>query len=232
MNIRGVTHWRTVMMSRSHLIALAALVIVAIGCQPSGLATGSPAPASTAGPEPTPSLSASAEPSAGPSASAAAVAPQEPVEFTGRISCGPPVRGASEATLDVGDGGTVVTQYRGGAWQQSVTMSDPRLEGTVHHTFETDTYRAKGADKDGPELWAATRSIVNAQGAWVGVVSGGSYADGTAIGGEAPTAYIGEGRYTGMIAIMEETPVEGSCIVSVRGVIFAGAPVLMPYVPN
>jgi len=231
MKIRGVARWRTVLMSRSHLIAVAALAIAVIGCQTSGVATGSPAPTSTAQPVPTPSLTESAEPSAGARASAAAVAPQEPVEFTGRISCGPPVRNGSEETLDVGDGGIVVTQNRGGAWQQSVTMSDPRLEGTVHHTFEGDTYRANGTDKDGPELWAATRRIVNAQGAWVGVLSGGSYADGTPIGGTGPTAYIGEGGYAGMIAIMEETPIEGTCIVSVKGVIFAGAPVLVPYIP-
>ena len=44
----------------------------------------------------------------------------------------------------------VLTRDREGAWQQTVTMSDPRLEGAIHHTYEADMYRAAGAAADGP----------------------------------------------------------------------------------
>jgi hypothetical protein len=126
----------------------------------------------------------------------------------------------------------VLTRNRGGAWQQTVTMSDPRLEGTVYHTFEGDTYRAAGAEQ-GPEMFAATCRIANEQGAWGDRGYGGSYSDGTPIGENSPDVWIGEGAYEGMIAVMESTPLEGGgCGASLRGVIFTGAPALEPYIPR
>ena len=80
------------------------------------------------------------------------MAPQQaPVEVTGYVNCGPSVRSDTTETLDIGEDGTVLTRYRGGAWQQTVTMSDPRLEGAIFHTYEADTYKPAGAADDGPE---------------------------------------------------------------------------------
>ena len=172
--------------------------------------------------------------------------PEAPAEFTGRIICGPPVspaRGGDSETLDVGDEGMVLTRYRGGAWRQTVTMTDPRLEGTVYHTWESDTYAMQGAE-EGTGIWAATHRIENEAGAWEGQSYGGNFSDGTAIGEEGGRAtadslaaiedsvWIGEGAYAGLIAIIESTALEGTCGIDVRGIIFEGAPVPQPYIPG
>lgn len=208
-------------------VALAGLALAVMGCaQPSG------APNSAGGATTQPSTTA---PSVGPSATATAqqeaAVPEPPVEFTGVLSCGPPVRDGSEQSLDVGDEGMVLTRYRGSAWRQSVTMSDPRLEGIVHHTFEGDDYAMPAADS-GPGFWAATRRIENDDGAWEDQGYGGNFSDGTPIGGESTgEVWVGQGGYEGMIAIMEGTPVEGTdCDVAVRGIIFDGVPPLAPYI--
>jgi hypothetical protein len=161
-------------------------------------------------------------------------APQPPVEFTGSVVCGPPVspdRGGDSETLDIGDEGMVLTRYRGGAWKQTVTMTDPRLEGTVYHTWESDTYATQGAE-EGTGIWAATHRIENEAGAWEGRGYGGNFSDGTAIGdgGGNDSVWIGEGAYAGLIAIMESTPFEAQCGFEVRGIIFEGAPVPEPYI--
>jgi hypothetical protein len=174
------------------------------------------------------------QPSGGPTRGAGAAqeeasAPQPPVEVSGRITCGPPVRSGSEVTVEVGDEG-ILTRHRDGAWRQTVTMSDPRLEGTVYHTFEADTY----ATPDGEgrtEVWAATRRIENEAGSWEVQGFGGSYPDGTPIANTA-AVYIGKGAYEGLIAIMDESPLEDACGAEVRGLIFDGAPVPEPYVPG
>lgn len=172
-------------------------------------------------------------------------APQPPVEFTGRIACGPPVsaaRAGDSETLAVGDEDMVLTRYRDGAWRQIVTMTDPRLEGTVYHTWESDTYAMQGAE--GAGVWTATHRIENEAGAWEGRDYGGTFSDGTAIGDEAgietddtfaainDSVWIGEGAYAGLIAMIESTPFEAGCGVDVRGIIFDGAPVPQPFVPN
>ena len=162
------------------------------------------------------------------------VAPHPPVEFTGRIMCGPPVsadRGGDSETLEVGDEGLVLTRYRGGAWRQTVTMTDPRLEGTIYETWESDTYATQGAG-EGTGIWASSHRIENEAGAWEGRGYGGNFSDGTAIGddGGNDSVWIGEGAYAGLIAIMESTPLEARCGFEVRGIIFEGAPVPEPYI--
>ena len=160
--------------------------------------------------------------------------PSPPVEFTGRIMCGPPVssdRAGNSETLDVGDEGLVLTRYRGGAWRQTVAMTDPRLEGTIYETWESDTYATQGAG-EGTGIWASTHRIENEAGAWEGRGYGGNFSDGTAIGddGGNDNVWIGEGAYAGLIAIMESTPLEAQCGFEVRGIIFEGAPVPEPYI--
>ena len=163
-------------------------------------------------------------------ATSPAVAPQPPVEFTGTIACGPPVRNPTEETLDVGDDGTVVMRYRDGAWQQSASMTDPRLEGSVYQTWEGDTYRAPGATEDGPVVTGYTVRITNDGGVWESRGTTATFADGSSIG-DPPDILVGSGGYEGLIAIYEVTEErEQGCVIDVRGVIFEGAPVPEPYV--
>jgi len=221
-------------MNRTHGIAALTVVVVAvIGCgQSSGTPTGGAGPSTSPSLTPSPSVSP-AEPSAAATAAKEAAAPGPPVEFTGRIICGPPVspdRQGTDETLDVGDDGMTVTRFRGGAWRQTVTMSDPRLEGAVYHTYESDEYAAPGAEA-GPDVSAATHRIENEAGAWESRAIGGAYADGTSIG-NGPQVLIGEGSYEGMIAIMEVSLLGDSCGADVRGVIFDDGPVPEPYNPG
>lgn len=208
-------------MTATHKTSAAAVILafaVTACSQVPGAQTGSAASAST--------------PATSPSAAASAsVTSQPPVEFTGRIECGPPVHEGSSESLNLGDEGLVLTRQRGGAWRQTVTMSDRRLEGTVYHTFEADEYRVAGAE-EGVLVWAATLRIENEDGAWEDRSYGGSYSDGTPIGDSSPEVWIGEGAYEGLVAIIESTPIEGTCDADVQGIIFAGAPVPEPYVPE
>lgn len=189
--------------------------------------------------EASPTSSLPASPTASPSVvPSEAIAPQPPVEFTGTLACGDPqpVRPATQETLDVGDDGMVLERDRNGAWQQTVTMSDPRLEGSIHNTYEADVYRAAGADADGPTVTASTWRITNDGGTWETRVIGATFPDGSPIGDSsgfyAPMrVFVGSGGYEGLVAIMEVTEErDQGCVADVRGVIFAGAPVPEPYV--
>jgi hypothetical protein len=208
--------------------AVAVLAVIVLGCSqvPAGQ-TGSAAPTRTPAPVTSPSAAPSVEASAAGTHQEAGAAPQPPVEFTGLIECGSFVRQATEETLDVDDG-IVLARRRGAAYRQSVEMSDPRLEGTIYHTFEADTYILAGAAQ-GPEVAAWTHRIENREGAWESHVVSASAADGSSIG-EPPEVLIGEGAYAGLIAIFEVTAELEPCDFEVRGIIFDGAPVPEPYI--
>ena len=212
-------------------IAAAALVVVAvvgINVGPS-LSTRSSVASSTSSPLASPVASPSVAPSQ-------AGAPQPPIEFTGTLACGPPVRNPTQETLDVGGDELVLTRDRDGAWQQTVTMSDPRLEGTVHQTSEEDVYRAAGADADGPAVGTYAWRIVNDGGAWVSQGYTATFPDGSPIGNPAgfyvpSRVFVGSGGYEGLVAILEVTEErDGNCVADVHGVIFEGAPAPEPYI--
>ena len=158
-------------------------------------------------------------------------APAPPVEFSGRITCGPPVapnRAGTETTAEVGEGVTL-TRYRDGAWRQTGTVSDPRLEGSWFHTWESDSYLDPGAET-GPSVAVATWRIENDEGAWSGGMIGVDLADGTRL--EGPTVMVGEGAYEGLTAIVGVQDVEGACAADIRGMIFEGVPAIEPYSPE
>jgi hypothetical protein len=205
--------------------AVAVVAVVGINLGPALNTT-----SSEASPTSSPPASPTASPSVAPSQ---AVAPQLPVEFTGTIACGPPVRNPMEETLDVGDDGTVLVRNRNGAWQQKVTMSDPRLEGAVYHTYEGDEYRTPEGE-NGPGIWAATRRITNDGGTWESRGIGGNFSTDSPIAApefEAPEVFIGSGGYEGLVAILEVTEqTDQGCVFDVRGIIFDGAPVPEPYI--
>jgi hypothetical protein len=211
--------------------ALAIMAVTIIGCSPASEGGTSVAGATTTAESAT-TVTTAVEPLVTTTTQGEVAVPQTPVEFTGRIICGPPVspdRGGDSETVEIGDEGMVLSRYRDGAWRQTATMSDPRLEGAVYHTWESDTYAMPGAD-DGTGIWAATHRIENEAGAWEGRGYGANFSDGTVVGDEAigDSVWIGEGAYAGLIAIMESTFFE-PCGFDVRGIIFEGAPVPEPY---
>lgn len=168
---------------------------------------------------------------AGVPGAVADAAPEPPVEFTGTWCIGPavaPDRAGTETTVEVGDEGMSLTRNRGGAWRNTVTMSDPRLQGDAYQTYEGDTYSLPGT-ATGPGVIASTLSIVNEDGAWVSATYRATDADGTEKG-DGPNFFIGEGAYEGLIAVMDSHEV-GECA-DVQGVIFDGAPVPEPYRPE
>ena len=136
----------------------------------------------------------------------------------------------------MGDDGMVLDRDRNGAWQQTVTMSDPRLEGTIHQTYESDVYRAAGADADGASVTAFTWRITNDGGTWETRGNAATFPDGSPIGDSsgfyAPMrVFVGSGGYEGLVAILEVTEErDRGCVADVRGIIFEGAPVPEPYV--
>jgi hypothetical protein len=147
-------------------------------------------------------------------------ATQSPAAFTGRITCGPEVRAGTRETVTLPDGQTTVSQYRGAAWRQSATMTDPRLEGTHYQSWESDTYLPAGADTQPAVSWG-TQRIENEDGAWQG-----SWVEFSADGSGASlwTAVLdGEGGYEGLTAIWEATMLaDGTCGADVEGMVFAG----------
>ena len=171
-----------------------------------------------------------------PSVAEEARVPAPPVEFTGTLACGPPVRSATQETLDVGDDGMVLSMDRSGAWRQTVTMSDPRLEGSIHHTYESDVYRAAGANADGPTVTAFTWRIRNDGGTWETRGNAATFPDGSPIGDSSgfyvpSRVFVGSGGYEGLVAILEVTEErDQGCVADVRGIIFEGAPVPEPYI--
>lgn len=161
-----------------------------------------------------------------------ATTPQIPVEFNGRITCGPPVsadRAGAEATLEVGGEGMTVTRNRNGAWRQTATVTDPRLEGSWYHTWESDSYRMPETEA-GASVAAATWRVENDDGAWEGGHMELTLADGTA----APTlsVLVGEGAYEGLTVLMNVQVLDGGCAADIHGIIFQDAPTPVPYVPE
>lgn len=161
-----------------------------------------------------------------------AAAPQPPAEFSGRVTCGPPIGPdgmGSETTVDVGDEGLVLTRYRGGTWRQTIDVSDPRLEGAIYQRWESDGYAVPDGEA-GPTVAAATWRIENDEGAWQGGQTELVLADGTQL--QSLTTLTGEGAYEGLTALMGVVGFEDGCIADIRGVIVEGVPAHEPYHPE
>ena len=143
------------------IAAAAVLVVAVVGIN---LGPGLNTISSEASPTSSPLASPTASPSVAPSQAGGPAAARRIHRNHCLRPAGPK---PDEETLDVGDDGTVARpEDRSGAWQQTVTMSDPRLEGAIHHTYEADVYRAAGADADGPTVAAYTWRITNDGGTW------------------------------------------------------------------
>lgn len=148
----------------------------------------------------------------GLSGAGADAGPAAPVAFTGRIAFGPGVRFGTYETVD-GHG-----ESRGSVHAPGVmNISDPRLDGKVLISWQTNTWVAPG----GTELVLGTGTwrIATDEGAWQG-----SYHRVEAEGfSDTSTAVLyGEGAYEGLVVAWEQT-IDGSGW-DVRGVIFPGSP--------
>jgi hypothetical protein len=207
-------------------LALAAAAVLVVALVGINLGPGLNTISSEASPSSSPLASPTASPSVTPSQ---AVAPQPPVEFTGTIACGVPVRNPTTESIELGDG-IILSKNHEGAWQQTVTMSDPRLEGAIYHTYEDDVYLPEVGATDGLRVSAYTWRITNDAGTWEGRMTSATFADGLPVG-EPPGVLVGSGGYEGLSAMFEVTEErEQGCVIDVRGIIFAGAPVPEPYV--
>ncbi len=138
--------------------------------------------------------------------------PTQPAPFTGRIAYGGQVR---SGTMDTVDGHI---ESRGSAFAPSmVSVSDPRLDGDVLISWQTDEYVASdGADQ---VLGSGTWRIETADGAWEG-----SYvrleADG--LSDKSTAVLTGQGAYEGLTAVWEQT-IDGSGW-DIAGAIFPSGP--------
>ena len=95
-----------------------------------------------------------------------------PVEFTACIDPGPVVQDGTEEPIAVPlpDGEMTIVQMRGATFRQSLTsVTDPRLEGTLHNAWDEDAYILPG-NEQGLNIVTFTDRIENDEGAWQGSV--------------------------------------------------------------
>jgi hypothetical protein len=135
--------------------------------------------------------------------------PQAPVAFTGHVVCGDQVR---ESMVQLG---APPIMNRGGAWNPSATMSDPRLEGDYYISFDDDQY----VGVPGPDVGAGTWRIENELGAWQGSYTVLALGNRSSV---VTTPLAGEGAYEGLTAIWESTYDPVACEWDVWGAIIEG----------
>jgi hypothetical protein len=142
-----------------------------------------------------------------------------PAGFTGRIVFGDQVRSGTVETVEGR------TESRGSAHAPLiVAMTDPRLDGDVTISFDTDEYA--GPDGSTSGVGSGTWRIENADGAWQGsynIVWTDEYES------VVTTTLTGEGAYAGMSAVWEQTLADSGW--DLRGVIFPAAPPDPPTAP-
>ena len=150
-----------------------------------------------------------------------------PVAVTGRILCGPEVQHGTEerVVVPLADGDMTLDRSRGFVWRQSTgSMSDPRLEGTVHQSEDLDSYILPGFEP-GPSLGISSKRIENDEGAWQGSAVILYFPDGTWV--VSPYVMVGDGAYEGLTAIYSVDIFD--CGENIRGYIIDGD---IPAVPE
>jgi hypothetical protein len=119
----------------------------------------------------------------------------QPAPFAGRIGFGDQVRSGPMALVDGR------TESRGDVWAQPVlSMSDPRLDGDVLISWQTDVYAGAGGTLH--TLGTGTWRIETADGVWEG-----SYTrlEDEGISDNNTVVLVGQGAYEGLIAVWEQT---------------------------
>jgi hypothetical protein len=136
---------------------------------------------------------------------------QAPAEFTACIEGGPDIHRGTEETVvvPVTDGEMTISQSRGFTFRQSISGSDPRLDGTLYQAWDQDEYGLPGGDSTsgifdgrptGVSIVVFTNRIENDDGAWQGSVAMLNSPDGTTYVG--PMVMTGEDAYEGLTAIV------------------------------
>ena len=152
-----------------------------------------------------------------------------PVEVTACIRPGPEVHRGTEERIEVplSSGEMAILRGRGFTCRQSLTsVSDPRLEGTLHQAWDEDQYALPGNEL-GAKVATFTDRIENDEGAWQGSAVLLSYPDGTT--SCTPMVMTGEGAYEGLTAVVAFEAFYEDC--AVRGYIIDGS-VPPPPVPS
>jgi hypothetical protein len=160
--------------------------------------------------------------------------PQPPAAFAGQFACGPQVRSGTSTTTrsEDDDGSWAVLAERGGAWEQTIEASDPRLSGAKYWSGDADTFTR--TDPDAVTQWAVGRVTVrieNDGGAWQGTTVDLVLPD--EVGNRETYVLAGEGGYEGLTAIYEIVEETGDCEFAIEGMIFEGGmPPAEPYMPE
>jgi hypothetical protein len=144
-------------------------------------------------------------------------------EFSGHITCGPPIR--ARVSAQTGDH----QEFRGGAWTPTATsMSDPRLDGDYTISENSNVFSAPGPGTY--QLFSGTWRIETKEGAWHGSYTVVGFPDGYVT--TVTTPLVGEGDYDGLFAVWEAQYLgDAACAWDVRGVIVPGEPPAPPSAP-
>lgn len=172
-------------------------------------AASTPGPSALTSPDPTPTTTHVSAPTAVPSSTPTPVPAtdgQGDEYVTGTETV---VLTTSFTETKVGD----VTQIRGGVVTITATMNDPRVSGTGTSPFSIDAYT-----KVGPE-WGPFH-LENADGAWDGTCTGGSWDSGDSA---LRSCWLtGSGKYKGYSYYHQATLTGAGAVV--EGIIYPGSP--------
>lgn len=191
--------------ARSYLtLGLAGILLAACSA-----AASTPGPSATPSPDPTPTATPTPTPTPVPSVTPtpAATTDGQGDEY---------VTGTETIALTTGYSQTKVgdvTQIRGGVVTVTATMNDPRVSGTGTFAFSLDVYT-----KVGPE-WGPFH-LENAQGAWDGTCTGGSWDGGNAA--MRSCWLVGSGTYKGYTYYLQGSLTDAGSLV--QGIIYPGSP--------
>jgi hypothetical protein len=162
---------------------------------------------------------ASTEPPDTPADEVPDAAAGEPVEFTACVRQGAQVNtGGTDETTRVVPGGDM-TVRRGRGYMELLVVSDvsdPRLDGTWHHSFDYDWYSPPG-----PLIGVETDRIENEGGVWQGSRVDITFADDT--WEAAPYVMTGGNEYAGLTAIYIANLDPAHPCPTVRGYIIEGS---------
>jgi hypothetical protein len=141
-----------------------------------------------------------------------------PAEFSGELTCGDELESGTQ------DQGVSRIRKHGRVLELLPTeMSDPRLDGP--YTYFEEIYEYPGTNFSKQGVTAATWSMSNQEGGWIGSAHSLRFHDGGAATTIVPL--YGVGDYESLTAIMEaeidrRDIGEGECVIAVRGLIIKG----------
>lgn len=162
---------------------------------------------------------------AGVAAQEGADAGEAPTEFTGHVACRSNIqRGTTKREASPIDGSTAFVRHltRGAVFRAAVEeISDPRLEGTLHVSFDSYELWYPERGEDAVTVGHATWRIENEDGAWEG-----SYPT-VSLTPFDSMLLVGEGAYEGLVAAWT-SQYDEDCSWDVRGVIFGGTGIAAP----